>query len=64
MKRQEKGIRSTKTKLKEKLEEIDTQSCINPPIKNEMANQLYGLHAVLDHKEGTIFVDFTCTFPI
>ena len=66
MKRQKKGITSRLTTEKMKIEmgESETQQCINPPIVKEQTNQLYGFHAMLDRKDGTIYVDYTGTFPI
>ena len=55
----EKGIRSAKAMVKEKLEIVETERCINPPLEVKTANQLYGFTAVLDPTQGTIYVDYT-----
>ena len=64
MKRQKKGIRLTTDKMTIEMGESKTQQCINPPIVKEQTNQLFGFHAMLDKKDGHIYVDYTGTFLI
>ena len=64
MKRQEKGIRSTTEKMTIEMNAKETQQCINPPMEKEQTNQLFAFLAMVSRKDGTIFVDYTGTFPI
>ena len=64
MKRHKQGIRSTKPKLQANLERIETERDINPPRVQEKDNHLFCYTATIDPKEGTIYTDFTGTFPI
>ena len=64
MKRQRKGIRTTKEKLKDALEKIETERDMNPPVEKEQANQLFCFMGKVDKKDGTIYVDNTGNFPI
>ena len=41
MKRQQKGIISTKDKINNALEQIETARCINPPEERERMNQIF-----------------------
>ena len=64
MKRQKKGIRSTKKKIMMALETIETARDMNPPMEKETTNQIFVYHAVLEPKAGTIYFDYTGSFPI
>eukprot|EP00978_Attheya_sp_CCMP212_P040823 scaffold226719_cov36-Attheya_sp.AAC.1 len=64
MKRQAKGIRSTKTKINEALTMIEYERDINPPTATEKSNHLFIALGVIDPKEGTICADLTGNFPI
>ena len=78
MRRQRQGIRSTKEgikaalrnkrELKKKvqaaLEQIETKRDINPPMEKEANNQIFTFPANVNHKDGTIYIDFTGKFPI
>ena len=64
MKRQRKGLRKTQDTLKEKLELIDMEQDIHPPIEQEKMNQIFTSIAKVDKKYGTIYVDNTGNFPI
>ena len=54
MKRQIKGIRSTKIKIKDTLEQIETARCMNPPEEREKMNQIFMTLGYVDKKEGII----------
>ena len=64
MKRQRKGIRTTQDKLNKKLNIIETERDINPPVEKEKQNQIFTCIATVDKKDGTIYVDDTENFPI
>ena len=64
MKRQQKGIISTKDKIKDALENIKTAGCMNPPEERERMNQIFMTLGYVDKKEGTINADLTGKFPI
>ena len=64
MKRQKKGIRSTKDKIKDALENIETAQCMNPPEERERMNQIFMTLGYVDKKEETIYADLTRKFPI
>ena len=64
MKRQQKGIRSTKDKIKDALENIETAQCMKPPKEKERMNQIFMTLGYVDKKEGTIYVELTGKFPI
>ena len=57
MKRQQKGIRSTKYKIKDALEKIETEQCMNPPEEKERMNQIFMILGYVDKKE----VQYTLT---
>ena len=58
------GIRSTREKFPQELETIETEQCINPPMEEEEMNQLFACHAWINHKDGTVYTDYTGKFPI
>ena len=64
MKRQQKGIRSTKEKVKDTLEKIETARCMNPPAERESMNQIFMTLGYVEKKEITIYSDLTGKFPI
>ena len=64
MKRQKKVIRSTKYKIKDALEKIETAWCMNQPEEKERMNQIFMKLGYVDKKEGTIYADLTGKFPI
>ena len=64
MKREQKGIRSTKQKIKKALDIIETQRCMNPPQEKEKWNQLFMTMGIINKKEGTICTDWTGKFLI
>ena len=64
MKRQKKGIRSTKDKIKDALENIETARCMNPPEERDIMNQIFMTLGYVDKKEGTIYADLTGKFLI
>ena len=59
MKRQQKGIRSIKQKIKKALNIKETQRCMNPPQEKEKWNQLFMTMGIINKKEGTIYADLT-----
>ena len=63
-KRQRKGIRSTKDKIKYALEHIEKARCMNPPEEQERMNQICMTLGYMDKKEGTIYAELTGNFPI
>ena len=64
MKRQQKGIGSTKDKIKDALEKIKTARCMNPPEEKERMNRIFMTLGYVDKREGTIYADLTGKFPI
>ena len=62
MRRQRKGIRSTK--MKKSLETIEHTRDMTPPVEREKMNQLFSFVGMVDKKDGTIYVDNTGNFPI
>jgi hypothetical protein len=64
MKRQKQGIRSTKTQLHDKLEQIETARDMHPPQEKVSTNHLFCYTGHIDKKDGTIYVDLTGEFPI
>ena len=62
MRRQRKGMRSTKSK--EALDIIEHNRDMNPPVEKEKLNQLFCYVGMVDKKDGTIYVDNTGNFPI
>mgnify|MGYP003325311313 CR=1 FL=1 len=64
MKRQRQGLRTTKEKIKDKLDDLETDRDINPPQENEKFNQLFCYAGSIDRKAGTIYVDLTGNFPL
>ena len=56
MKRQRKGLRTTEDKLKEKLEVIEMERDIYPPLKRENMNHIFTSIATVDKKDRTINV--------
>ena len=64
MKRQIKGIRSTKDKIKDASKQIETAQCMNPSEEQERMNQIFMTLGYVDKKEGTIYADLTGKFPI
>ena len=64
MKRQQKGIRSTKQKMVTALDMIETQQCMNPPIERDKWNQFFMKMGMINKKEGTIYADLTGKFTI
>ena len=64
MKRQKQGIRSTRDKLQAELDIIETKRDMHPPQENATKKHLFCYKGSLNHKDGTIYVDFTGKFPI
>ena len=64
MKRQQKGVRSTKEKVKVALEAIELERCMNPPMEEEEMNQIFLTLGYIDKKVGTVYADLTGRFPI
>ena len=64
MKRQQKGIRSTKQKIETALDTIETRRCMNPPKEREKRNQLFITMGMINKKDGTIYADLRGKFPI
>eukprot|EP00978_Attheya_sp_CCMP212_P034584 scaffold145516_cov59-Attheya_sp.AAC.1 len=64
MKRQAKGIRSTKTKINEALSMIEYERDIHPPKATELSNQIFIAIGAINPKDGTIYADLTGIFPI
>ena len=54
MKRHKKGIQSTKQKVRDDLESIKVEKCINPPLKQEKMNHLFAIMAYTNKKDGII----------
>ena len=50
MKRQQKGIRSTKDKMKDAFKKIETARCMNPPEEKERMNQIFNTLGYVDKK--------------
>ena len=46
------------------LSTIESARDINPPMEKEINNQIFVYHAVLEPKAGTIYFDYTGSFPI
>ena len=46
------------------LSTTETARDINPPMEKETQNQIFVYHAILEPKEGTIYVEYTGNFPI
>ena len=59
-----KNKRELKKKVQAALEKIETQRDINPPMETETNNQIFTCPALVNHKDGTIYIDFTGKFPI
>ena len=64
MKRQQKGIKSTKDKINNTLEQIETAQCMNPPEEKERMNKIFTTLGYVDKKRGTIYADLNGKFPI
>ena len=64
MKKQRKEIRSTKVKIKDALEKIETARCMKPPEERERMNQIFMTLGYVDKKDGTIYADLTGKSPI
>ena len=64
MKRQRKGLRTTQDTLKEKLEVIEMEQDIIPPVEREKMNQIFTSITKVDKKDGTIYVDNIVNLPI
>ena len=64
MKRQRKGLRSTKEKVSQALDKIEYERDMNPPVEREEQNQLFCYSGHMDPKTGTIYTDFTGKFPL
>ena len=63
MKRQRRGIITTQ-EPERKLEVIETERYIYPPVEREKMNQLFTSIYIVDKKDGTIYVNNTGNFPI
>ena len=61
---QRKSLRTTQDTLKEKLEVIEMEQDIHPPVEREKINQIFTSNTKLDKKDGTIYVEDTGNFPI
>ena len=57
MKRQKKGIRSIKEKVKDAFEKIERARCINPLEVRERMNQIFMTLGYVDKKEETLYAD-------
>jgi hypothetical protein len=64
MKRQRKGLHSTKEKVSIALDKIEYDRDMNPPLEREEQNQPFCYSGVMDPKHGTIYTDFTGKFPL
>jgi len=65
MKRQHQCIQSTQEKVKNKVERIEYEHCMNPPQERERRiYQLFCFSGLLDPKAGTMYTDFTGKFPL
>jgi len=64
MKRQRKGMRTTREKLKDALEESKTNVDNHPTISKSKQNHLFCYLGKVDTKNGTIYMDLTGNFPI
>ena len=64
MKRHKKGIRSMKQKVRDDLESIEVETCINPPLEQEKMNQLFASMAYIDRKDSIMYTDLTGNFPV
>ena len=64
MKRHQKGIISTKDKINDALEQIETAQCMNPHEEREIMNQIFMTLGYVDKKEGKIYADLTVKFLI
>jgi hypothetical protein len=64
MKRQRKGLRSTKEKIATALNTIEYERDIHPPLEKEEFNKLFCYAGRLDPKTGTIYTDFMGRFPL
>ena len=64
MKGKQKDIRSTKDKIKDALEKIETAWYMNPPEERERMNQKFMTLGYVNKKEGTIYADLTGEFSI
>ena len=64
MKRQRKGLRSTKEKVATALNSIEYERDMHPPLEKEEFNQLFCYSGQLDPKTGTVYTDFTGRFPL
>ena len=64
MKRQRKCLRKTQDTLKEKLEVIDMERDIHPPVEQDKINHIFISIAKVYKKDGTVYVDNTGNFPI
>ena len=64
MERQRKGLRTTQDTLKDKLEAINMERDIHPPIEWEKINHIFTSIAKVENKDGKIYVDNTGNFPI
>ena len=54
MKRQRKGLRNKQDTLKEKIEVIDMEQVIHPPVEQEKINQIFTSIAKVEKRYGTI----------
>ena len=62
--RHKKGIRSTKQKLKDDLESIEVEMCINLPLEQKKKNQLFASLAYVHKNDGIVYTDLTGNFPV
>jgi len=64
MKRQRKGMRSTKERIKEALDDSEEKKDINPPATVEKQNHMFCYLGKVDKKDGAIYVDLTGNFHL
>ena len=64
MKRQSKVLRTTQNNLKEKLEVIEMEQDIHPPIEREKTSNILTSITKVENKDGIIYVNNTGNLPI
>ena len=50
--------------MRDNRESPAVKECINPPLEKEKMNQLFASMAYIDKKEGIMYTDLTCNFPV
>ena len=64
MKKHTKSIRSTKQKVRDDLESIEVEKCINPSLEQEKMDQLFASMTYIDKKDGIMYTDLTGNIPV